>query len=222
MDAIALHQAGFAGAVAPLGTALTEQQLEELWRLARRCRCSASTATPPGARAAARAAELALPMLTAERSLRLAGLPAGEDPDTLVRNHGAPAFQAVLDAARPLAVALYDLVRETAGDSDAGAARGVARPAGGGGRQNPRPRIGHRIPAGVPRPVLCAGRDKRAAGDRRRQPAPRVAPAAGRAIAERGRNLLAIMLRHPALLHDVEEAFGGVELAARSRPPARR
>ena len=116
MDAIALHQAGFSGAVAPLGTALTEQQLEELWRLSPMpVLCFDGDAA--GARAAARAAELALPLISAERSLRLASLPAGEDPDTLVRRHGASAFQALLGAARPLSDALYDLVREAAGDA---------------------------------------------------------------------------------------------------------
>src|SRR5208283_5325303 len=74
MDVIALHQAGLAGAVAPLGTALTEEQLEELWRLSP-CPVLCFDGDAAGARAAARAAEAALPMLTAERSLRIASLP---------------------------------------------------------------------------------------------------------------------------------------------------
>ena len=53
-----------------------------------------------GARAAARAMELALPMLTPERTLKFATLPSGEDPDSLVRKGGAWSFQAVLDAAQ--------------------------------------------------------------------------------------------------------------------------
>ncbi len=116
MDVIALRQAGFGGAVAPLGTALTEEQLEELWRLSPApMLCFDGDAA--GARAAARAAELALPLLAPERTLKLATLPAGEDPDTLVRRQGAAGFQAVLDAARPLADALYDLLREAGGDA---------------------------------------------------------------------------------------------------------
>ena len=110
MDVIALHQAGFAGAVAPLGTALTEEQLAELWRLTPvPVLCFDGDAA--GGRAAARAAELCLPLLTPEHSLRLATLPGGEDPDTLVRRQGNAAFQAVLDAARPLSDVLYDLLR---------------------------------------------------------------------------------------------------------------
>src|ERR1019366_1718779 len=84
MDVIALHQAGFTGAVAPLGTALTEEQLEELWRLTPApVLCFDGDAA--GARAAARSADLALPLLAPDRTLRIATLPEGEDPDTLVR-----------------------------------------------------------------------------------------------------------------------------------------
>ncbi|HET9020004.1 MAG TPA: DNA primase, partial [Acetobacteraceae bacterium] len=114
MDVLALQQAGFGAAVAPLGTALTEDQLAELWQLSPMpVLCFDGDAA--GARAAARAAELALPLLASDRSLRLAALPGGEDPDTLVRRGGAPAFQTVLDAARPLAEALYDLLRAGVG-----------------------------------------------------------------------------------------------------------
>jgi DNA primase len=115
MDVIALHQAGFTGAVAPLGTALTEEQLEELWRLTPApVLCFDGDAA--GARAAARSADLALPLLAPDRTLRIAALPEGEDPDTMVRRQGNAAFQGVLDTARPLAEALYDLLREAGGE----------------------------------------------------------------------------------------------------------
>lgn len=101
MDVIALHLAGVETAVAPLGTALTEQQLALLWRLAPEpILCFDGDAA--GARAAARAAERALPMLKAGQSLRFATLPPGEDPDSLARSQGPAAVRAVLDAARPL------------------------------------------------------------------------------------------------------------------------
>ena len=61
--------------------------------------------------------ELALPALTPERSLRFAALPAGDDPDSLVRKGGAAAFQAVIDAAPSPSVALYEMVRGEIGDS---------------------------------------------------------------------------------------------------------
>ena len=90
MDVIALHQAGFNAAVAPLGTALTAEQLGALWQLSPEpVLCFDGDAA--GARAAARAAELALPLLAPERTLRLATLPAGEDPDTLLAKGGAAA-----------------------------------------------------------------------------------------------------------------------------------
>ncbi|MDE2582571.1 MAG: DNA primase, partial [Rhodospirillales bacterium] len=106
MDAIALHQAGFGAAVAPLGTALTEDQLGELWRLSPApVLCFDGDAA--GARAAVRAAEIALPLLAPDRSLRFATLPAGEDPDTLVLRHGPEAFQAVLAGARSFIDVLF-------------------------------------------------------------------------------------------------------------------
>src|SRR6204780_4162363 len=111
MDVIALGQAGFDAVVAPLGTALTEEQLAELWRLSPApVLCFDGDAA--GARAAARAADLALPMLGPESTLRLIALPSGEDPDSLVRKQGARAFQSMLDGAQPLSEALFDLLRE--------------------------------------------------------------------------------------------------------------
>jgi DNA primase len=108
MDVIGLHRAGFATAVAPLGTALTEAQIEALWRLAPEpVLCFDGDAA--GQRAAARALERALPLLKPGLSLRFATLPEGEDPDTLVLRHGAAAMQEVLDRALPLAEALWTL-----------------------------------------------------------------------------------------------------------------
>ncbi|KQT83390.1 DNA primase [Aurantimonas sp. Leaf443] len=112
MDAIMLAQAGFENAVAPLGTALTERQLDLLWRSAQEpILCFDGDAA--GQKAAWRAAELALPGLKPGRSLRFAMLPEGKDPDDLVRDGGAEAFRGVLDAARPLADLVW--MRETAG-----------------------------------------------------------------------------------------------------------
>ena len=79
MDVIALHRAGFETAVAPLGTALTEMQIEALWRLAPEpVLCFDGDAA--GLRAAGRALQRALPMLKPGHSLKVATLPAGEDP----------------------------------------------------------------------------------------------------------------------------------------------
>jgi DNA primase len=106
MDVIALHRAGFPTAVAPLGTALTETQLHELWRLsAEPVLCFDGDSA--GQRAALRALRRALPLLKPGRSLRFAALPPGEDPDSLIRAAGSPAFGDILAAAKPLSEVLW-------------------------------------------------------------------------------------------------------------------
>lgn len=84
MDVISLHQAGFRGAVAPLGTALTEDQIRLAWRLSPEpTLCFDGDAA--GLKAALRAAERVLPLLKPGYSLRFVFLPQGEDPDSLVQ-----------------------------------------------------------------------------------------------------------------------------------------
>ncbi|QLF70913.1 DNA primase [Peteryoungia desertarenae] len=102
MDVIALYQAGIENAVAPLGTALTENQLQLMWK---------TTSVPvlcfdgdgAGQRAAFRAVDLALPHLKPGQSLRFAMLPDGKDPDDLVKSDGREPFDRVMAEARPLA-----------------------------------------------------------------------------------------------------------------------
>jgi DNA primase len=108
MDVIALHGAGFTGAVAPLGTALTEGQLGELWKLADEPYLCFD-GDNAGRRAASRAAERALPLLRPGKSLRFLTLPAGEDPDSLIRTRGADAVRRILDLARPLSDMVWEL-----------------------------------------------------------------------------------------------------------------
>ena len=84
-DVIALWQAGFAGSMAPLGTAVTEDQLTLAWRLSDRP-CFCLDGDSAGLKAAARAAERSLPVLTPGKSLAFVLLPAGEDPDSLIQN----------------------------------------------------------------------------------------------------------------------------------------
>lgn len=215
MDVIALHQAGFAGALAPLGTALTAEQLEALWQLGPEpVLCLDGDAA--GARAAARAAELALPLLAPERSLRLAALPAGEDPDTLVARAGTAAFQAVLDAARPLAVALYDLLAEGVPARPTPEQRAALRNRLTGAAAL----IPDRALAGEYRRALlerfyaaAPSRGARAGGGALPARAPQRRPVDPAAIRlQRARNLIAILLRHPQLLPEVEEPLAGLDL----------
>ncbi|WP_158745444.1 DNA primase [Acidisphaera sp. L21] len=214
MDVIALHQAGFGGAVAPLGTALTAAQLEELWRLSDApTLCFDGDAA--GARAAARAAEVALPLIAPDRTLCLVTLPDGEDPDTLVRRGGPAAFTAVLATKRPLAQALFEILREgfaadTPENRSALRARLDAAAA----------RIGDK---GLASEYRSALRDRFFESTRRRPgmragskpaapPPARVAPGEDQAIAERHRAMLAILINHPGLIGDVAEALSGLPL----------
>ncbi|MBA3812903.1 MAG: DNA primase [Alphaproteobacteria bacterium] len=104
MDVISLHQAGFKGAVAPLGTALTEDQIVLAWRLSPEpILCFDGDGA--GLKAAARAAERVLPLLKPGYSLRFAILPQGEDPDSLVQK--GDRFQMVLNQAHSLVDALW-------------------------------------------------------------------------------------------------------------------
>ena len=113
MDVVALDEAGFGEAVAPLGTALTEDQVKLMWRM---------TAEPilcfdgdsAGRKAAHRAIDTVLPHLKPGQSVRFAFLPDGLDPDDLIRQQGREAMSRVLDDARPLADVLFE--REWAAD----------------------------------------------------------------------------------------------------------
>lgn len=110
MDVIALHQAGVEHAVAPLGTALTENQLRLMWRVSNQpVLCFDGDGA--GRRAAERAIDLALPHVSPGKSLRFAMLPAGKDPDDLVNEEGRSAFDEVIGNANSLAGMLWN--RET-------------------------------------------------------------------------------------------------------------
>ena len=107
MDVIALHRAGFGTAVAPLGTALTETHLQELWRLSPEpVICLDNDAAGGGA--ARRTLNRALPLLKPGRSLRFLVLPANEDPDSLIRSSGPAEFATRLARARPLSHFWWD------------------------------------------------------------------------------------------------------------------
>ena len=221
MDVIALSQAGFDAAVAPLGTALTEEQLTELWNLSPSpVLCFDGDAA--GGRAAARSAELALPLLTPERSLRLIALPAGEDPDSLVTRQGARAFQTMLDGARPLAECLYDLFRETTGEATP-EQRALLR----NRLEDAAKRIQHPALSAEYRRLLLdrffASRARAKPNGAPRSPGRAALASRGHAAArpevdtaavaaERARILTAILLRHPNILRDVGHAYTALEL----------
>ena len=106
MDVIALVEAGFGAAVAPLGTAVTEHQLALLWRIAPEPIIALDGDTA-GLRAAYRVIDLALPLLEAGQSLRFAVMPEGQDPDDVIRAGGPSALQTLLDKAMPMVDLLW-------------------------------------------------------------------------------------------------------------------
>ena len=118
MDVIALVEAGYSGAVAPLGTALTEDQLNALWKLLPPpdARDAGRDYSPilcfdgdtAGQRASLRAVERALPLLTPAQTIRIATMPAGQDPDDLIRQAGKPAMDAVLKQAKPMIEMIWE------------------------------------------------------------------------------------------------------------------
>jgi DNA primase len=106
VDVIAMVGAGFGASVAPLGTALTENQLALLWKMADEP-ILCFDGDKAGQKAAWRAADLALPALLPGKSLRFALLPEGQDPDDLARSGGRAAIEEVISAARGLADVIW-------------------------------------------------------------------------------------------------------------------
>ncbi|RDV04642.1 DNA primase [Undibacter mobilis] len=111
VDVIAMVTAGYPGAVAPLGTALTEEQLGLIWKMTNEpVLCFDGDGA--GLRAARRAVDLAMPHLKPGKSLKVALLPQGQDPDDLLRSAGPDAIRDVINAAQPMAQMLWQFMTE--------------------------------------------------------------------------------------------------------------
>lgn len=108
MDVIALHKGGFPYAVAPLGTALTEDQIQMVWQIVPEP-LLCFDGDNAGQRAAVRAAERALPILKSGFGIRFVSLPEGDDPDSLLLRGGAEAIERVLVGAQPLSAVLWQM-----------------------------------------------------------------------------------------------------------------
>ena len=227
MDVIALVEGGFSHAVAPLGTALSEEQIGELWRLAPEpIICLDGDAA--GQRAALRAAERVLPLLKPGQSLRFAHLPAGEDPDSLLRGQGAAALEAVLAAAEPLSEVLWRLAGgddpQATPERRAGLAERCRKLADQIADPQVRSYYGSYFRERLevfqkPRPAdRSPDRERRWGGpvaSKRRLAARHGLGQGSRASSlERERLLLAVPLNHPALLEELAEELGRLEFAA--------
>jgi DNA primase len=123
MDVVALAQSGFENAVATLGTACTADHVQKLFRFTESVVFSFD-GDAAGRRAAGRALEAALPHAGDTREVKFLFLPAEHDPDSYVREHGAPAFEAMVQSAVPLSRQLIELAKESC---DLSSAEGRAR-----------------------------------------------------------------------------------------------
>jgi len=216
LDVIALHQAGFEGAVAPLGTALTDLQLEALWRLSPApVLCFDGDAA--GARAAARAMYLALPMLTPEQTLSIARMPEGEDPDSFIRRRGKRHFKLIVDGAVPLAPALFNSLHEGVGDETEQRAGFIARLKTATGLVR-HPTFGKELQRDFDNYFYAYTVKQRLRRAKRVAPSPAALDLASNnpePNLDRCHILIVLLLNHPAILHDEEEMFAKLDL-----PPA--
>ena len=217
MDVIALVRAGFDAAVAPLGTAVTEDQIAELWRTSPQP-VLCFDGDEAGKRAAWRAADRALPILRPDHSFRFAFLPPGEDPDSLLASKGRTAMVAALEGAQALAEVLWQ--RELS-------IRPIDTPESRAGLQAALDGLAARI--GDPTVQAFYRRDlrrrldealpwRRADGRGRAggRPAPPRMPSpvrVGKVEDAAPAVLLALMINHPGLFDDVGEALATVEIA---------
>ncbi|GBR44887.1 DNA primase [Neokomagataea thailandica] len=213
MDVIALDQAGFHGGVAPLGTALGDEQFMLLWRMAASpILCLDGDAA--GARAALRSCEVALPLLTPERRVRFCRLEAKDDPDSLIRRAGAAAMQHALDGATSLAEELFNLL-----------VGGMSSP-GPDERAALRERLVALSQLIPDRSLASEYRSTlldmffaqfRRRGGKASAPGQRaLVSSAGQHVVPGGdqrlRLLTALVLRYPNILPDIEQAYSGLEL----------
>lgn len=239
MDVIALSQAGFKAPVAPLGTALTEQQIETLWKVMppenrRPILCFDGDAA--GQRAASRALERVLPILKPDHSLGFAFLPKEHDPDSLIKTEGVAAMDRILKGA----ASLFDVLwLETA------SSRNLSEPEARAGMKSALERrvrqiadmtvqqffmheIGRRVnetflskPA-LKKDGLYVGRARGFVGKKQppglhtpyRPEVSRVAQVrpVGALERERGRILLALMILYPELYEDFGESLGRMRM----------
>jgi len=108
MDVIAAVSAGFEGAVAPLGTALTEEHLMLLWRMSD-VPVLCFDGDIAGIKAAERTVDTVLPLLKPGQSVKIASLPDGQDPDDIIKNQGREAFAQIIEGARPLSEMVWSI-----------------------------------------------------------------------------------------------------------------
>ena len=227
MDVIALAQAGIEEAVAPLGTALTEDQIALAWRQVS-VPVLAFDGDAAGQRAALRAATRALPLLRPGHSLSFVTLPPGQDPDDIVRTGGASAFDALLSATTPLVDLLWQTALADRTDDTPESRAGVRarcmewadlisdRDVQAHYRQAFRERLDaaffaprQRPERGAPRAGARAARSARGWAPPERSPTAGVPAAANRMVIDA---IIAGLLRYPGLVERHAEALSSLDV----------
>ena len=203
MDVIAIHKTGLAAAVAPLGTALTPEQISLLWKLHDEPVLCFDGDTA-GQRAQMRALERILPLLEPGRSIRFAVLPEGNDPDDLIRASGYDEFQKVISTSRSLIDSLwvslqeeYDLIQPETRAQFWQAVRGHVRSIG---NNQVRSAYGDEIESRI---ALMRNQTRGVSS----MVAPRLAPRPKTGLINRHRALAALLLAHPAMVSANFEAL---------------
>jgi DNA primase len=230
LDVMSCFGAGFPGAVAPLGTALTEEQILSLWKM-----IPGDEKTPilcfdgddAGRRAAARACERLLPMLKPYHSARFVFLPQGQDPDSLIRAKGKNAFEAELAKAVPLVDVLWDHHwqgrRFDTPEAKAGLAamlnNEIARIADRTVQRNYKRAIEEKIYNAFGKKKFTSGKVKKGFQDDKinleRDRTLLRRPVSAEEGQSKERVLFAILINHPHIFEAVGEAFARIELADR-------
>jgi DNA primase len=220
MDVIALHEAGFGGAVAPLGTALTEMHWAELWRVSP-MPILCLDGDKAGRRATLRAIERALPSLAADRSLVVVRLPDDEDPDSVVRKAGAAGFAAVLAGARSLDESLFGLLAEGADQAGPEGRAALRRRLEAAAAQITDRALASEMRRSLLDRFFARPTRPRTADQRRGAPPlrrslglPRPVIAPERTLERRARILIGILLKHPALIPNFDEPLVALDLPA--------
>lgn len=216
MDVIACHKAGFKGAVAPMGTALTEDQILSLWKMMvdeDKQPVLCFDGDNAGRSAASRACERILPLLKPGRTARFAFLPEGEDPDSILRSKGPGAFKAVLQSS----LSLFDFIwaTHTAGrsfetpESRAGLSKALEKEVGAIAdaeiQRHYRELIRSRIADNFFKPYKG---EKRRSGPQKTVPAMRLRPLQNKKNRAVQNILVAAVMNNPGLFAAIEESFG--------------
>lgn len=217
MDVIALSQAGFTAGVAPLGTAVTAEQIELMWRESSSpIICLDGDAA--GSRASLRVAELALPMLRADRTLRFCRLPRGEDPDSLIKNHGPDAMKEVLARSHSLHDEIFTLLRQGCDGRVPEQRAALRQRLDAAAEKISDKTLGYEYRRSWRDKVFESFRRAPSSSHvRTKNPAARTIDlpvnfAVRQGNAARLDILTEILLRHPALLDDVEQAYSALDL----------